>query len=64
MHTKLKITACNVRGINTLGKRPELAWQGEKDNIDIALLSETEEHGRHGKGRAMGKIRVLLQHRY
>ena len=29
-HTKTKITACNVRGIDTLGERQELARQWEK----------------------------------
>ena len=39
MPTKIKLTACNARGINTLGKKQELARQWETYNIDIAMLS-------------------------
>ena len=44
MHTKIQCAACNVRGMNTLGKRRELADQCEKDKIDVAMLSETQKN--------------------
>ena len=44
MHTKIQFTACNVRGINALGKRQELARQWAKNDIDIAMLSETQNN--------------------
>ena len=43
MHEKIQFIACNVRGMNTLGKRQELAEQWERDKIDVAMISETKK---------------------
>ena len=42
MHQTNNIVMTNVRCINTLGKRQELAQQWEKYRVHIAMLSETQ----------------------
>ena len=44
MHEKMQFIACNVRDMNTLGKRQELAEQRERDQIDVAMISETQKN--------------------
>jgi hypothetical protein len=44
MHTKINLTVENVRGINELSKRQQLAATWYNDNIDIALVSETQKN--------------------
>ena len=43
MLEKMQFIACNVKGINTLGKRQEFAEQWERDKIDVAMISETQK---------------------
>ena len=43
-HEIIQFIACNVRGINTLGKRQELARQWENDKVDVIIISETQKN--------------------
>ena len=56
MHEKLQLIACNVRGINTHGRRQELSEQWERYKIGIAMISEAQKNtGGMGKGGPWGK---------
>ena len=44
MFQTINTVTTNVRCINTLGKRQELAQQWEKDNVHVAMLSEIQRN--------------------
>ena len=57
MHEQLQFIACNVRGINTLGKRQELARQWETDKVYAAMTGEKQKNiGGIEKRRTMEQV--------
>ena len=44
MFSRIKVViVANVRGINALGKRQQLATQWEEDKVDIVMLTEMQK---------------------
>jgi hypothetical protein len=44
MHKTIKLTVNNERGINAIAKRQQLARQWEEEEIDVALMGETNKN--------------------
>ena len=55
MHEQMQFIACNVRGINTPGKKQDLTEQWGRDKIDVAMISEVQKNtGGIEKGAPLG----------